>query len=111
MSSRPLTRRNRSFEAQESASVPDIVPIAAGKGPEPIPLTESERIMWHGIQARHREVQRAADEAMRPVLADHTTFLALVADRLGLAAGAIGTTHQLEGDSVRSIPVTAENNP
>ena len=55
-------------------------------------LTELERMALAGLQARDREVAAAADALQR----EYRRFLALVEERLGLPAGAVGTTHALD---------------
>jgi len=57
-------------------------------------LTDIERILMTGLVAR----DQAADQLIRILRADYQTAKRAIEARLGLAAGAIGTTHQIDTD-------------
>jgi hypothetical protein len=67
-----------------------------------VELTQTERLIVTGLQAREREVQRLHVE---PLQADFRLALRLIEERLGLPAGAIFTTHALDFETLTVIPV------
>lgn len=65
------------------------------------PLTEDERMILLGLHARDRETMR---EYVLPLQADFARFKKTVEERVGIPAGALGTTHEIDPDGY-VIPV------
>lgn len=56
-------------------------------------LTDTERIALMGIQDRQRQIQ-----------IEQAAVVRAIEERLRLPAGAIGTTHQIDGQTWRVVP-------
>jgi hypothetical protein len=67
-------------------------------GERTLTLTPLEQTAWRGLQARY--------EALN---AEQQEVIAAIIQRLGLAPGAIGTTHGIDVQTWRVVPVIQES--
>ncbi len=83
-------------ETNGQAAIDAAVTSAQSTPEEPLPLTDIERMLVLGIQARDRELGQTAAK----VQADYAAILKQIEERLGLPSDALKTTHGIGPDFV-----------